>query len=64
VDERQYGLLKTPVLYLEGLLIGGDTGKAKRDEAIALAAAQGWQNPRRFVAMDCPVIDWLEARSR
>ncbi len=58
------GQLEAPLAYLEGLLEGGDAGREKRVQALALGAAQGWQNPRRFVAMNCPVIDWLEAKSR
>ncbi len=57
-------LVEAPLAYLEGLLVGGDAGREQRVQALALAAAQGWQNPRRFVAMGYPVIDWLEAKSR
>jgi hypothetical protein len=46
--------------YLEGLLQGGAEGVRKRDQALALAAAQGWKNPRQRIAMGGPVIDLLE----
>jgi len=57
-----YHLLDTPLAYLDGRLEGGDSGREKRERALAQAVAQGWKNPRRFVAMVCPVIDYLETR--
>ncbi len=62
VTRPGYGLLEAPITYLEGLLEAGDAGRTKGAQALALAAGQGGQNPRRFVAMDCPVIDWLAAK--
>jgi len=58
-----HGFAEAPLGYLEGLLVGGEAGREKRVQALALAAAQGWKNPRRFVAMHCPVIDYLEAKA-
>ncbi len=68
VAAREYarlgvGVAAAQLAYLEGLLVGGDAGREQRVQALALAAAQGWKNPRRFVAMGYPVIDWLEAKS-
>ena len=56
--------LEAPLTYVVGLLEGGDGGRQKREDALALAASQGWQNPRRYIAARCPVIDYLETNSR
>ncbi len=58
-----HGLGVPPLGYLEGVLEGGDAGREKRARALALAAAQGWKNPRRAVAGICPIVDYLEAKS-
>lgn len=62
VRRQQYLHLLPPVTYFAGLLEGGDAGRKKRTEALSMARKQGWTDPRRFVAMDCPTIDWVEAR--
>jgi hypothetical protein len=46
--------------YLEGSLEAGDGGQQKCAAALAFFAAQGWKQPRRAVAMLCPVIDYLQ----
>ncbi len=58
-----YALFDAPLGYLDGLLAGGDAGRAKREHALGVAADQGWKNPRRCVATWFPVIDYLEAKS-
>jgi hypothetical protein len=47
--------------YLEGLLQGGDEGRKKQALALAFLSEQGWAEPRRAVALLCPVVDVLEA---
>ncbi len=51
-----------PATYLEGLLEGGDGGRAKCETALAFFAGQGWKVPRRAVAMWAPAISDLETR--
>ncbi len=58
------GAAEAPLSYFEGLLEGGEAGRDKREQALALAVVQGWKNPRRFVAMGFPIIDYLDAKSR
>jgi hypothetical protein len=43
--------------YLEGILEGGDSGRQRQATALAFFAGQGWRQPRRAVAILCPVID-------
>src|SRR5205814_1571841 len=60
--ERSGGLWQArSVEYLEGVLEGGDGGREKRRRSLAYFAEQGWVEPRRLVAILCPVVDALEA---
>jgi len=46
--------------YLEGLLEPERTGAPKRRAVLQLFSSHGWRDPRRAVAILCPVIDTLE----
>jgi hypothetical protein len=46
--------------YFEGLLEGGDAGRAQQSSALAYFGEQGWKQPRRALAILCPVLDALE----
>jgi tetratricopeptide (TPR) repeat protein len=48
--------------YLQGLLEGGDTGRERRERAVAFFRDQGWKRPERAVAMLLPALPALEAR--
>jgi serine/threonine protein kinase len=55
-----YVFLSRSLQYLEGHLEGGDQGQQKRDDALHFYRAQGWQKPRRCLALLCPALDKLE----
>jgi len=50
-----------PLRYFEGVLEGGQGGQDKRANALEVLSSQGWKEPRRAVAVACPVVDYLEA---
>jgi len=47
--------------YLEGTLLGGDTGSAQREQALLFLRNQGWKDPWRAMGMWLPVIRLLES---
>ncbi len=49
--------------YLEGVLEGGDGGRERCEQALAVATSQGWKNPHRYFVAFCPVIACLEAKA-
>jgi hypothetical protein len=49
--------------YLEGLLVGGSDGRAKRDAVLAWLEAEGCVAPQRYLRQLVPGLDLLEARA-
>jgi eukaryotic-like serine/threonine-protein kinase len=62
-DASGYGFLAHSMRYLEGLLVGGDSGAKTQHEALRFFAGQGWTHPRRAMTIVCPALDELEARA-
>jgi hypothetical protein len=46
--------------YFIGLLVGGEAGREQQRSATTYLAQQGWKNPRRALAILCPVLDAIE----
>jgi hypothetical protein len=46
--------------YFIGLLVGGEAGREQQRSATTYLAQQGWNNPRRALAILCPVLDAIE----
>ena len=59
VGEENF-LLHTKSIYLSGVLLGGDEGRAMKQAALAAYAERGWRDPKRAVLMLGPTIELLE----
>jgi serine/threonine protein kinase/predicted ATPase len=53
--------LRRNALYLEGLLEGGESGRKKRDAALAESAREGWRDPLRYMTASVPLLPLLQA---
>ena len=49
--------------FLEGLLEGGSSGRAKQQRAIDAYAAEGWRDPVRGIALTVPAVALLAMRT-
>jgi hypothetical protein len=46
--------------YLQAVLEGGDSGRQRRSQLLAVYAQQGWKQPHRALALVCPILSVLE----
>jgi hypothetical protein len=58
---RLHGTYGTLVTYWEGWLEGGEAGRLKRGQALALMRDKGWADPKRAMAMLMPVFHLVQA---
>jgi hypothetical protein len=49
--------------YLEGVLEGGDAGRARSEQSLAFYRDRGWKNPWRGVSMWAPAVREIEDKS-